>query len=65
MTLFHFVIVALMIWLLEALHAIPSWIYGGGYTLMVITFIILAMDWATEKRSENEFRGVINKELWK
>ena len=32
---------------------------------MVIMFIILAMDWGIEKRSETEFRGQVTKELWK
>ena len=65
MTLFHFVIVTLVIWLLDGLHVIPSWIYGGAWTVLIGCYVILSLDWTNEKRSENEFRGQINKELWK
>ena len=65
MTLFHFVIAALMIWILDALHGIPNWIYGGPVTIWWTVFIILMIDWGYEKRSETQFRGQINKELWK
>lgn len=65
MTLFHYVIVGLVIWMLEAVHGIPSWIYGGGYTIGIFAFIVLTLDWANDKREESTFRTQINKELWK
>ncbi len=37
-----------MIWILESLHAIPQWIFGGGFTLIVLSFIFLSIDWSFE-----------------
>jgi hypothetical protein len=50
---------------LDALHAIPTWIPGGGWTLIIMAFFILGIDWVNEKRDENQFRSQITKELWR
>jgi hypothetical protein len=65
MTLFHFVIVTLVIWLLEALHAIPSWIPGGALTVMIVSFIIIAMGNIYQKTDEDKFRAQVLKEAWR
>jgi hypothetical protein len=64
-TLFHLVIVTLVIWLLEALHAIPSWIPGGGWTVLFAAWVLLIFDWTYDEVKEGRTRALINKEMWR